>query len=127
MNVERYAVRPVRHQSDEHRASPIGEEHPKGAARERQQDALGEQLPYQSPASCPERQTYGDLALPHAGPRQQQVGHVGAGDEQHQPDHGHQQKQGARKFPAQVVGAPRGGQQHDAMGEEVLTVSLRPV
>ena len=42
MNVERYPVRPVRHQSDEHRASPIGEEHPKGAAHQRQQDALGE-------------------------------------------------------------------------------------
>jgi hypothetical protein len=103
-----------------------GEEHPKRAARKRQQDTLGEQLPYQTSASCSKRQTYADFALPEARTRQQQVGHIDAGDEQHQRDHPHQEEQWPRKLYTQVVGASRSGQKHNVMGKEVSAVLLRP-
>ena len=49
----------------------------------REQNALGEQLPDQPAAAGAEREPHRELALPRRGPRQQQVGDVRAGDQQH--------------------------------------------
>ena len=46
--------------------------------------ALGEELAQQPAARGSQGRADGDLLLPRLGPRQQQVGHVDAGDQQHQ-------------------------------------------
>ena len=57
------------------------------AAREGQQQALGQQLPDEAEASRSQRESHRHLLPPLDSPRQQQIGDVGAGDEQRQPDH----------------------------------------
>ena len=56
----------------------------------REHEALDEQLPHQPAARRAERQPDGDLLLPHEAAGDEQVGDVGAGDQQHQADHAHQ-------------------------------------
>ena len=59
---------------------------PTAPPEQRQQQALDQQLPHEAPARRAERRADGDLAPPHRRAREQQVRHVGAGDEEH---HGH--------------------------------------
>ena len=70
------------------------------AAGEGQQQALGEELPHQLTPGGAERQPDGDLPLAHEGAGDQQVGDVGAGDEQHQADHAHQHDERHREVVA---------------------------
>ena len=56
---------------------------PPTRAQHRQQHRLGEQLPHQLPAAGADRQPHGHLGGPAAAAHQQQVGDVGAGDQQH--------------------------------------------
>ena len=58
-------------------------------AGDREEHALGEELSGNAPAPCTERGPDGDLPLPDGGARQQEVGHVGARDEQHERDRPH--------------------------------------
>ena len=55
--------------------------------------ALDHDLAEHRPAAGAERGSQGELPFPRGRPGQQQVGHVGAGDEQHQPHRAHQQEQ----------------------------------
>ena len=55
-----------------------------------EQHALDEQLPDDPPPARAERDADGDFARPVGRARQQQVGDVGAGDEQHERDRAHQ-------------------------------------
>ena len=57
---------------------------PEHAAADGEQQALGQRLPEDVPPSRADRGADGDLARPRRGPRQQQVGDVRAGDEQHE-------------------------------------------
>jgi len=61
-----------------------------GAAGQGEQDALGEQLAHEPGASGADGQAGGDLPAAGRGARQQQIGNVGAGREEHQ--HGHHQQ-----------------------------------
>ena len=56
------------------------------ASRQRQHDALGEQLPDDAAARAADRGADGDFPPPAGRPHQQQIGDVGAGDQQHQAD-----------------------------------------
>ena len=55
--------------------------------------ALDEQLPDDAPARGAERDAHGDLARAVHRPRQQQVGHVGARDQQHEADRAHHREE----------------------------------
>ena len=59
-----------------------------------EQGALGEYQPREPPALCPQRRAHGHLLTAGIGAHQQQVGDVGTGDEQQQPDRPEQEQQG---------------------------------
>jgi hypothetical protein len=68
----------------------------RGRARQGQQDAFGEELADDASASGADGDADGDLPAACHGAGQQQVGDVGAGDQQHETDRAHQtQKRGA--------------------------------
>ena len=71
-------------------------EHAGAAAEQRQEQALDQQLPHEAPARRAERRPDGDLAPPYRRAREQQVRHVGAGDEEH---HGHGAGEGDEERP----------------------------
>ena len=76
--------KPVRrHRQKDPQAAPA-HEHSDGAADQAEQQALGQQLLEQPAASRAKRQADGDLFLPPCPARQQQIRHVGAGDQQNQ-------------------------------------------
>ena len=56
------------------------------ATRQRENQALGEQLPDDLAAAGAESRPRGELTLPGRGPRQQKIGYVRAGDQQHEAD-----------------------------------------
>ena len=70
-----------RHQRENRRQAGIGEQHADDAGGERQDQALGEQLPNQSASAGAQRGADRHLALTRRRLRQQQVRHVGAGDQ----------------------------------------------
>src|SRR5262247_4652180 len=62
-----------------------------GSAQESKHHALREELANQAPTTCADRQPNRYFLPPQHGARQQQVGDIGAGDQQYQAsDHGHQ-------------------------------------
>jgi hypothetical protein len=65
---------------------PQRDDEPDAAAREREHDRFRDQLPHEPPARRSEREPDRDLTPPGGGPRQQEVRHVRAGDEQHDAD-----------------------------------------
>ena len=69
------------------RRRPTRRAEPGGAAERGQDHTLDDQLPRDPPAACAERDANGDLLLPADGARQQQVGDIGAGDQEHE-EHG---------------------------------------
>ena len=73
-----------RERADRRRATP--EADPTAPPMDRQQHALGQQLADDAPAAGAEREPDRDLAPPRRGRRQQQVGDVGARDQQHGAD-----------------------------------------
>jgi hypothetical protein len=73
-----------------------GAEH---AAGQREQRRLGEKLAADAPAPRAQRRADGQLPLARAGAHQREVGHVRAGNEQHEPD----RRQGQRQRPPRVA------------------------
>ena len=67
---------------------------PRTPPSRRQDQALGEQLPRDPSAAGTERRANRQFAAAGRGPRQQQVGDVGAADEQHEADHAQEQHRG---------------------------------
>ena len=61
-----------------------------GGRKQRQQQALGHELPAQAPDPGAERLPHGNLAHPRRRPHQDEIGHVGARDQQHE-SHGDRQ------------------------------------
>ena len=61
------------------------------AADERQHDALGQQLPDDAPPAGAERRAHRQLARADRRAREQQVGDVGAADQQHESDDAEEQ------------------------------------
>jgi len=73
-----------RHQARQQSHAPPRDQDAQQAAAQRQHQAFRQQLPQHVPARGPQRRPYGHLLTAIGGPRQQQVGHVHAGDQQHQ-------------------------------------------
>ena len=66
------------------------------SAGQRQHHALGEQLAHEAPAAGAQRGADGEFALQFQHARQQQVGHICAGDEQHETGAGQQHQERRR-------------------------------
>ena len=85
------------------RIDRAGRQRPGRPADERQQQAFGHELPDDAPPVRAERRPDRQLTRPHRGPRQQQVGDVGAADQQHEADDAEEEE----RRPAQL-GADHG-------------------
>ena len=70
-----------------------GKRDPEWRAEQADEHRLGQELPDDAPAAGAESGPDGDLAMPDRCARQQQVGHVGACDEQHERDRTHHREQ----------------------------------
>jgi hypothetical protein len=68
-----------------------------------EQHTFGQQLLHDAPAAGAERSTQRDLLGPAVGAHQQQVGQVGAGDEQHQRDGAEQHQQRQPRVADQIL------------------------
>jgi hypothetical protein len=86
----RNAGRAERHQRPR---APRGSDEAGGPAEQAEQGALGEELADQAGAARAERRPDGDLARARLRPRQQQVRHVDAGDQQHEADRAKQHEE----------------------------------
>ncbi len=71
-------------QTDQDIGAPVGQQDTEYAANRRQNQGFDKELTHQAPASGSHRHADGDLAASRSGPGQEQVGHVGTDDEQHQ-------------------------------------------
>ena len=95
------------------RIAPKANRTPSAAADERQQHALGQQLPHQPPAAGADRHPDRHLAGARRAAGELQVGDVGAGDQQQERDRAEQQVQAgahlaARDGDVEVVAQARG-------------------
>ena len=70
--------------------SPEGQQHAQHTASRRQQQAFTEELPDQAQAAGAQGGAQGDLFLPSGGPGQEEIGDIGAGDQQDKGDRSHQ-------------------------------------
>ena len=96
-------------------AEPDRQQHPDQRAGGGEHEAFGQRLPDQAPSRRAQREPHGHLLLARRGPGQQQVGHVRAGDEQHEPDHRHQHHQRRREVFAGVRQPARRRVQHQRL------------
>ena len=86
-------VRGIGKQTEEGAAGPPGEENSDGAAGDRENEAFGNQLAHQQEAAGAHGKADRDLFLPADGAGEQQVGDIGAGDQQQQADDAEQDQQ----------------------------------
>ena len=94
--IERHGGGPrqgVRRQLDQRINAELRQPQAGDAAEEGQHQAFGDQLPDQAPAAAADRGAHRQLALARGRSHQQQVGDVGAGDQQHEHDRAHQRHQ----------------------------------
>ncbi len=75
--------------------APLGEDRSHDPTRDREDHALGEKLPHDTPRARPESGADGEFPTPPGRARQQQVRHVGAGDQQHEADRSEQHEKDA--------------------------------
>src|SRR6267143_3523417 len=80
-------------------ASPEGYQQPGQSAEQRKHGAFGQKLPDQAGAPRAHRRANAQFFFAFGGLREQQIGQVDAGDQQHQADHAHQHAAGERKLP----------------------------
>ena len=84
---------------------PPRDHEPKRTADAGEEEALAQELSNQPDPRGAQRQAQGELRLPRRGAREQQVGHVGADDQQHEPDNGRQHHDAAELAGVHVVDA----------------------
>ena len=77
----------------QHAQAGVREPYSQRAADDTQQHAFDQKTPDDPSAARAERRTQRQLPLPHLRPNQQQIRHVGAGDEHHQADGRHHHPQ----------------------------------
>ena len=98
-------ARDVRFAQREQRVcQPDGQEQSECAASQTEESGLSEQLTHEARASSAERSADGHLALSRGGSREQQVGHVGQGDEQQDANGGEQEIQRRARVADERVG-----------------------
>ena len=113
---------------DEEARAPDRQQQAGHGARYGEEQALGQELPDQPAVRRAEGQARRQLVAPRRGARQQQVGDVGAGDEQDERDDPDQDEQRLAIVPAQLGQAGRRRLQPERRGEIALGQRLgRPV
>ena len=80
-----------------------GQRQSQGAARGRQHEALGQELPGQARLAGADRRADRDLALARLGPGQQQVGDVGARHQQQERDRAEDEQERLARGPPNLV------------------------
>ena len=116
--------RAIGHQRHDHLQEDVGEGEADHAADRRQHDALGEELGEEATSGRAHRRTDRHFALPRRAAREQQVGDVGARDQQHEPDRAeHHPQRGHQVRREEVVlerldaGAPAGVRCGELLGD----------
>src|SRR5262245_40245196 len=94
------------------------------AAQPGEQQTLGQQLPDDATAIRAQRSAHGNFPPPPRGARQQQVGNVRAGDQEHHPDRAEQHEQRQTNL-ARELRAQR-NQIHPPAGVEIRVLLLYP-
>src|SRR5579883_738966 len=84
-HANRQKVRAVKRQGKQQPRRPHRHDQSHHAPANRQQHAFRQRLPDDLPPRCPERQPHRRLPASCHAPRQQQIRHVGARDQEHQP------------------------------------------
>jgi hypothetical protein len=79
---------------DEEIHAPLPEDQTEGRAQGGEHEALRQELAQQACSAGSQGDTRGELVLPIGRSGQQQVGHVGAGDQQHEPNRAQQHEKG---------------------------------
>ena len=126
MRFQHHAVtRPGEQRNQERRAPPREQQSGSGAERH-QDDAFGQQLAYHPAATRANREPHGHLVLPRRGSGEQQVGHIGAADEEHDADDRHDNDQRLAIGAPKVVGAPGCRHQRDAAEVPALLPARHP-
>ena len=110
----------LRQETDQRPVDHDGEPDTQHAADAGEQQALFQELHDQAAASRAQGEAYGNLLLPRSGARDQQIGHIGAGDQQNQCHDPHQREQRIGELLAQVGAAFGGGQHVHPHFEELL-------
>ena len=72
-----------RHEPRQHLKTPARDDQAGRATRDGQHETFADQLSDHAAPACPERETHGDFTAPSRSTREEQVGDVGAGDEEH--------------------------------------------
>jgi hypothetical protein len=90
MNIQRNLSRAAGHHAQQACVGPVGEQESDSAADRRKQNAFGKHLAEQPRRSSPHGGTDSDFFLPYRGACQQNIGDIGAGDQQNESDDGHQ-------------------------------------
>ena len=84
LQVERHRTRRPRQQRHQESTAPRREHDAKQRAEAREQEALGDELPRQSPTARAKRESNGHFVLSHGGTGEQEVRNVRTRDQQHQ-------------------------------------------
>ena len=82
--------------------APKGQEQADADAAEGEQQAFGQLLPEQTGGTSAEARTHGKLGATCRGPGEQQIGDVGAGDDQDETDRAEQDSRAGRRLPMSV-------------------------
>ena len=120
--IEEHGVGLRRQLAHEELAAPARDQQPERGADRRQQEAFRQQLTHQPPPRRAERQAHAPLVTPRGRARQQQVGDVGARDQQHERDHDHDRHERLLVAAAELRVAGAGG---DTQRERLLQVLPR--
>ena len=78
-------------------AAPAGEEESGGAAGQGEEEAFGEELAEEAGAGGAEGEAEGDFLVAGGGPGEEEIGDVGAGDQENEGGDDHEQDAGARE------------------------------
>src|SRR5947209_7305572 len=105
-------------QRQERVRSPKRQQDSQDSCQRGEQKAFREQLTQQSPPAGAQGQSDCNFSLSHRGASQQQVGNVGACDEQNQPHHSQESKELPGILFAQVALAARAGLKADPPGKK---------
>ena len=99
--------RVIRHQRDDRVEKHRREQRAYHAAHEREHQALDEQLPRDRAVGRAEGRAHGELAVPRAAAREEEVGDVGARDQQQEAHRGQEQPEALLRAAADEVVAER--------------------
>ena len=126
MRLQHHAfTRPGEKRNQERRAPPREQQSGPGSERH-QDDAFGQQLAHHPGATRANREPHRHLVLPRGGAGEQQVGHIGAADEEHDADDRHDNHQRLAIGGPKVVGATGCRDQRDAAEVPALRPARHP-